>query len=85
MANQSNGRRNLASLKMLMNYMIEKLKKDKNYIDKPSEEQVNAMYKHASGHILRLSNSSRSELFSWHTHVRHAHKEIKKQKSQSSN
>lgn len=85
MVKQSNGRRNLASLKMLMNYMIEKLKKDKKYIDKPSEEQVNAMYKHASCHILRLSNSSRSELFSWHTHVRHAHKQIKKQKSQSSN
>ena len=69
MVKQSNGRRNLASLKMSMNYMIEKLKKDKKYIDKPSEDQVNAMYKHASCYILRLSNSSRSELFSWHTHV----------------
>ena len=82
---QSNGRRNLSNLKMLMKYMIEKCKQIDCYVNKPSEEQVNEMYRKVASHVLKLSDNKRCELFSSHTHVRKVNKELKRIKNLNSN
>ena len=82
---QSNGRRNLSNLKMLMKYMVEKCKEIDCYVDKPSENDVNDMYRKISSQVLRLSNNKRCELISWHTHVRNVNKELKRIRNVTSN
>ena len=64
-----------------MNYMIGKLKDCNKYIENTNENEVNLMYQEGSGHILGLTNNPRSECFSWHTHVCHVNKDIRKQRS----
>ena len=39
-----------------------------------SEKEADEMYRKVSGHVLRLSKGTRSELLSWHTHVRNVNK-----------
>ena len=56
---QSNGRRNLSNLKMLIKYMIEKCNEIDCYVDKPSESDINDMYWKVSSQVLRLSNNKR--------------------------
>ena len=82
---QSNGRRNLSNLKMLIKYMIEKCNEIGCYVDKPSESDINDMYWKVSSQVLRLSNNNRCELFSWHTHVRNVNMELKRIRNETSN
>ena len=61
---QSNGRRNLSNLKMLVKYMIDKCKQINFYVADPNENDVNEMYRKVVSHVLKLSNNTRCELFS---------------------
>jgi hypothetical protein len=69
-----NGKRNISSLKVLMNEMIAHLKSINKYIDKPASEEVDIMYKHACGKLLELTENPRAELLSWHRFIRVLHK-----------
>ena len=62
-----NGRRNLSSLKSIMNFMIAEAKRQKIYSDNPDEEEVDTMFKNVSGAVLSLSHNKRCETFSWHS------------------
>ena len=66
---QSNGRRNLSNLKMLIKYMIDKCKQIDCYVADSNENDVNEMNRKVASHVLNLSNNTRCELFSWRTHV----------------
>ena len=83
MKKQSNGRRNISNLKMLMNFMTDKCREKGIFVDKPNEKELDSMYRSVAGDILSLSNNPRSETFSWHTHVRNVNKEIKRRKNDS--
>jgi len=79
---QSNGRRNISNMKMLMNFMINKCKEDGIFVENPTEKELDSMYRRVAGSVLCLSNNPRSETFSWHTHVRNVSREIKRLKNQ---
>ena len=78
---QSNGRRNISNLKMLMKFMTDKCKEKGIFVDKPNEKELDSMYRSVAGDVLSLSNNPRSETFSWHTHVRNVSRELKRRKS----
>ena len=50
--NCKNGRRNLSNLKIIMTRLIDKCKKKGVYIDKPSPEDINKMYRAVSGSLI---------------------------------
>ena len=78
MAKQSNGKRNLSSLRGLMKFMVVLLRSTNSYVNEPTEKDVDIMYRKVAGHVLSLSNSPRAELLSWHSHVRNVSKSKKK-------
>ena len=63
--------------------MIQKLKDTDSYVEEPSEKEADEMYRKVSGHVLRLSKGTRSELLSWHTHVRNVNKACREQNKSS--
>ena len=50
--------------------MVNELKKKNKFYDNPTKEQLDMMYKVASGTVLDLSKNKRSESFSWRTHYK---------------
>ena len=69
-----NGRRNLSTYKMVMNFMITIAKKQNIYKDNPNENEVNKMYTKVCGSVLSLNKNYRCESFSWHSHSRYISK-----------
>ena len=61
MIKQSNGRRNLFCLKMLIKYMVNKCKVIDCFVDTPSEKDVDETYLGVLSYILSLSNNKRYE------------------------
>ena len=53
-----------------MKFMMNELKKKNKFYDKPTNEQLDMMYKVASGTVLAISTNKRSESFSWRTHYK---------------
>ena len=78
--NCKNGRRNISSLKTLMNAMILEARKKQVYVDKPNEEQLDSMFKVASGKLFSLTENTRAETLSWHTYIRYLNKAKKQRK-----
>ena len=79
--NCKNGRRNISSMKTLMNAMVSEAKKKNVYVDKPTEEQVGHMFQVASGKLFSLTENKRAETLSWHTYIRYLNIKKKKEKS----
>ena len=62
-----------------MNAMILEAKKKQVYFDKPTEEQLDTMFKVASGKLFSLTENTRAETLSWHTYIRYLNKSKKKE------
>lgn len=76
-----NGRRNLSSLRTLMNFMIEKAKAKGVYKEHPNKEEVEFMFKEVSGSVFSLLPNKRSEGFSWHSFTNRVAKERRRLKA----
>ena len=59
---------------MIINFMINIAKGKNIFTDKPSEDDVNRMYNQICGNVLSLNKNTRSESYSWHSHVRYISK-----------
>ena len=59
-----NGRRNLSSLRAVMNFMIEEAKHQKIYTDNPDEDELDSMFQKISGAVYSFTNNKRCETFS---------------------
>ena len=59
--NCKNERRNLSNPKTIISTLINGCKKKGVYVDKPSPEEINKMYRAASGSIISLSKNLRAD------------------------
>ena len=76
-----NGRRNLSSLRCLMNFMVDKAKKKGVYNENPSKQEVERMFKEVSGSVFSLVGNKRVETFSWHSFTTKVAKERRRLKT----